>query len=80
MGGSQSFYDRIMALPESERKEQYQRYVEQNLRKLKNIEVPAGLKKKVYKSGHHVIKTPMPGLMLVGLEGSSLDCIQKCNI
>ena len=70
----------MKAKEKSTRKDEYTKYVHKNLTKLKSMAPQDGLKKKYYKAGHHVIKKPMPGYMIIGLEGSSLDCIEECDI
>jgi hypothetical protein len=54
--------------------------VKKHLAKLKTIKPPIGVKKVEKKTGHHVIRRKHPNEIIVGLAGSSLDCIEKCDI
>jgi hypothetical protein len=67
-------------LPREERKEEYLDMVKSNLSKLKSIKPPYGYKKLEKKSGHHIIRSKHNKEIIVGLAGSSVECIEKCDI
>lgn len=74
--GDSKYWDQILKLPSVVAKKEYLKIVKQNLPKLKALKAPVGIKKVEKKTGHHVIRRKHPKEMIVGLAGSSLECIE----
>ena len=78
--GDSKYYYKVRKLPRDQRRKEYNRLVRKYAEKLKALKPPPGVKKVIKGPGHHVIRSPHPNEMIIGLAGSSLQCIDKCDI
>ena len=76
MKNNSKYYRQVNSVPEVERKEEYLELVRKHPGNLRSMKAPSGMKKEIKWEGHHIIRKPHPKKIIIGLEGSSVECIE----
>ena len=79
--GDKKYYDRVMKKPSTKRKAEYLKIVKNHTDRLDKIKPPKGKHVTKFKEPKtYTIKHVRPHEIFVGYEGTSLRCIEDCDV